>query len=261
MTAPGQPLQRRLPFTPWSDPALSRLPGMRPVKGEWIVVDEAYAGQLAEKARLLAERRADVLAALEGSEAAQEEALGAVLERLPSGFHRHRDAVRRPDGVTVRLDGPPFDVIARLVQEDVLICERRGGAHVLTAGLLCFPASWTLREKLGRPLARIHAPVPAYDAALAARVDRLFDRTRPGRPMWRANALAYADPSLYQPRSETEPPRPAVRAPYLRSERQTVLRLPRTDAILFAVHTYVLHAGDLSIDQRESCPLPLAYDG
>ena len=41
-------LQEKLPFTPWSDPALARMPGMRPVEGDWLIVDEAYAAQMAQ---------------------------------------------------------------------------------------------------------------------------------------------------------------------------------------------------------------------
>jgi hypothetical protein len=235
-----------------------RLPGMRSVEGPWIVVDEAFAAQMAEKDRLLRERRAEVLAFLDGSEAARSEALEVVLEGLPAGFAPSGAGVRRPDGITVRPGGEPLEAIGRLVQEDVLLCEPRGGAHMLTAGLLCFPASWTLREKLGRPLARIHAPVRTYDATLARRVERLFARVRPGRPIWRANALAHADPALFQPRREADPREPVENAAFLRSERQTVLRLPRTGAILFAVHTYVVRADDIGPEQREGCRLPLA---
>jgi hypothetical protein len=244
-------LQRRLPFTPWAEPALARLPGLAPVEGPWVVVDEAYGPQMAERARLLRTARDAVLIALPGTEEVQAEALDAVRAGLPPGFAPGPVAGRRP--------AAPLEEIAALVQEDVLLCLPRDGAHVLVAGLLCFPASWTLAEKMGRPLAAIHAPVPDYDAALAARVERLFRLARPGRPTWRANALAYHDPALHQPRPEGAP-RPAPGpAPYLRCERQTILRLPRTGAILFAVHTYVLPACALSPAQRAGCPVPLDY--
>jgi hypothetical protein len=53
--------------------------------------------------------------------------------------------------------------------------ERRGDEHVLTAAVLCFPASWHLADKIGRPLTTIHVPVKVYDETLARRVQRLFD--------------------------------------------------------------------------------------
>ncbi|UWQ20700.1 DUF3445 domain-containing protein [Jannaschia sp. W003] len=249
-------LQTRLPFTPWSDPALARMPGMLPVEGPWVVVDEAYAAQMAERARLVAERPAAVMAGLPGSEAAQAEALEAVLAALPEGFVRERDRVHCPDGRTVAV-GAPLPTFAALVQEDMLVLERDAAEWVLRAGLLCFPASWTLAEKIGRPMGRIHAPVPSYDAALAAKVARLFDRAPPGRPMWRANALGYRDAALHQPRTEAAPKREGS-VPFLRCERQTVLKLPRTGAILFAVHTWVVRPEALTPAQREGCPVRFA---
>lgn len=250
-------LQGRLPYTPWSDPALSRMPGMRPVEGHWAIVDDAYQPQLAEKARLLRARRDDVLCLLPEAEAAAEELRAGVLADLPPGFARTGAQILRPDGVRVDIDGPPLLVLSRLLQEDLLILTRGPREHVLSAGLLCFPASWTLSEKIGRPLTRIHRPVPDYDADIAHRVQRMFDRVQVGRPMWRANALAYARPDLNQPHGEADP-RPASRpARFLRSERQTVLRLPRTGAVVFTVHTYVVRLQALTAEQRATCPLSL----
>ncbi|MBM2576846.1 DUF3445 domain-containing protein [Jannaschia sp. Os4] len=250
-------LQTRLPVAPWADPALARMPGMRPVEGLWIVVDDAYAAQVAEKRRLLAERPEAVLAALPGSEAAQAEVLEAALDALPEGFAVEGGAVATPDGRHVPL-GDPLPTLGALLQEDLLLLERRGAEHVLVAGLLCFPASWTLAEKIGRPLTRIHRPVASYDADLAGRVQRLFDRARPGRPMWRMNALGYHDPALFQPRTEAAPKveRPAR---FLRCERQTVLALPSGSA-LFAVHTTVVRPEALTVAQRAGCPVTFAPD-
>ena len=121
------------------------------------------------------------------------------------------------------------------------------GHHVLTGAILCFPASWTLAEKLGRGLPGIHGPVAGYAGDLAVRVQRLFDAIRPEAPLWRANALTYADPALHQPRREGQT-KPRTRGPdgYVRSERQCLLRLPVSRAVVFSIHTYVVRADTLS---------------
>lgn len=261
MTKPsgqGAPiLQRRLAQAPWSDPVLARMPGLRPVEGPWITVDDAYAAQMAERDRLIATRLPEVHAAKPWSEPLAAEVRDRILADLPPGFTRDGDRVTRPDGVTVPVDGPPLLAAGRLVQEDLLVLQKRGAEHVLVAGLLCFPASWTLSEKIGRPLTAVHDPVDAYDGAMARRVQRLFDHVKDGRPLWRANALGYAQPDLFQPRSEAAP-RPEPEAPrYLRSERQTVLRLSGRDGVLFAVHTTVVPVTALTVDQRAGCPIPL----
>ena len=120
---------------------------------------------------------------------------------------------------------------------------------MLTGGVLLFPASWTLAEKLGRPLGAIHGPVERYDAGLAGRVQRMLDFLRPGAPVWRANWLRYRDADLFQPRTEAEPrPRPGPGEGYLRSERQSLLKLELSGAVVFAIHTYVLPLSALSDD-------------
>ncbi len=221
--------------------AADPLPRTRPVDGNWITVDDAWAAQVAEKARLLAERPQTVLVRPTPPEA---EALHAALLTALTGhpaFEVEGQTVRGPDG-TARLlrVGTVMEDAARLLQEDLCLIARQGEAHVLSAALLCFPASWTLAEKIHRPLGAIHGPVRAYDPGIAARVDRLFGGVKEGRPIWRANLLRYADPQLHQPRTEADPrPTGAGDSPYLRSERQTILRLA-PDLVLFAIHTTVV---------------------
>ena len=54
--------------------------------------------------------------------------------------------------------------------------------------------------------------------------------------MWRFNLLEYSDPTLYQPYRLS----PDQAASYIRSERQTFLKLPETGAVVFGIHTFVL---------------------
>lgn len=104
-------------------------------------------------------------------------------------------------------DANPMHLLGRLLQNDFVLMEKRGAEHVLSAAVLCFPASWRLREKAGQPLTNIHVPVAEYDNDLARRVQRLFDGIQVGRPLWRFNQLWYDDPELFQPRSALEPRR------------------------------------------------------
>ncbi len=245
--------QTTLPRLPWMQPAMARLPGVQPLDwADWLEVDDAFAAQMALREQLLAERRAEVFAMTPGAEAAAAAFLALVLDHLGPGYSREGGVVIRPDGVRVALDAePPLVAAARLVHEDLCLMQPRGGEHVLTGAVLCFPASWTLAEKLGRPLTGIHAPVEVYDDGMAARVQRLFDAIRPDCPLWRQNALVYADPALHQPRKEAAPRREkAGQGRYLRSEKQCLLRVPSSDAVAFTIHTYVVPLGALPEDAR-----------
>jgi hypothetical protein len=248
-------LQSRLAVLPWMVPALWRLPGVQPLDpSQWLEVDDAFAPQMAEKARLIATKGAAVHALTEVARPAAEELLRLVLEHLRQNpqYVVEADAVTRPDGVRVALDlGAPLLTLGHLVQEDLCLMQPDGAEHVLTGALLCFPASWTLSEKIGKPLTAIHVPVQPYDQQMAQRVQRMFDRIRPDTPLWRMNALLYADPALHQPKSELDQRRPrSGERPYLRSEKQCLLRLPDSDAVVFSIHTYLVRASSLTAEEH-----------
>ncbi len=231
---------------PQSLAALGRLPGTRPLDpADWLVTDEAFGEQMALRDSLVETRREEVIALDYDARDAAAELLDNVVAALDDGQgYRVAAAVRRPDGVEVPVERQdPLGTLGRLVQEDFCILQKRGEEHVLTGAVLCFPSGWKLSEKFLRPLVRIHAPVKAYDDDIARRVQRLFDGVKPGRPLWRANLLRHRDAELVRPISEDVRERDVPEdAPYLRSERQCILRLPRSQAVVFSIHTTVARA-------------------
>jgi hypothetical protein len=248
-------LHPELPFAPWTEPAGQRLPGIMPLaRDAWLVCDKMYGPQMAERAALLATRPHDVLATLPGAAAAAEELLDEVLCDLPAlGFRLNATHIQRPDGHMIALDRTrPLWTLGHLLQADFCLLQKPDGApeHVLTGAVLCFPASWTLAEKLGKPLMRIHRPVDSYDSFMGARVQRLFDAIRPEQPLWRANVLRYSSPTLYQPKPEFSPHEKRGDGAYVRSERQCLLKLPKTGAVVFSIHTFVVLRDALTDQQR-----------
>ncbi|MDO9637415.1 MAG: DUF3445 domain-containing protein [Pseudotabrizicola sp.] len=246
-------LQSSLPFAPWADARTRRLPGILPLDmADWLRVDDAFAGQMASRDALIAERQAEVVGQVSLAAQAIEELYEFVLKRLPAGFEPVGNAVLRPDGVTVALDpARPLQTLGRLVQEDLCLMQPDGaGQHMLSAAILCFPAGWMLAEKLGRPLLRMHQPVPSYTGDMARRVQRLMDAVRVDAPLWRANAHHSRAP-LFNPLREDAPKDTAQQGamPYIRSERQCLIRLPVSRAVLFSIHTYVVRLEDLTAEQ------------
>jgi len=248
-------LQSKLPRAPWMDPNLARLPGVHPVTGDdWLVVDEAYAGQMARRDDLILNAPDRVLGMTPEGGPAADELYDLILTRLAHqpGYSIGATHAIRPDGASIPLDrAKPLKTLGRLVQEDLCLMEKQGDEHVLTAACLCFPASWSLDEKLGRPLLGIHRPVKVYDDNLAKRVQRLFDVIRPEQPLWRMNSLVYTDPELHQPKREGSTRTDRRGGQFLRAERQTLLRLPRSKAVLFAIHTYVVALSSLTQAERD----------
>jgi hypothetical protein len=236
-------LQKTIPFDVSSE---KPLPGISPLNPDaWLMIDDAYRAQMALRETLINERRDGVIAIDPAALPAARELLHEVITFFTKSglMHENKQVVQTPDGRRVRVNyDDPMGCMGQIAQNDFAIMEKRGDEHVLTAAVLCFPASWLLAEKFMRGLIGIHDPVDPYDDQVAKRVQRLFDGIQVDRPLWRFNALRYADPALFQPRSmyARRPGEERHAARYLRSERQTLIRLPKTHAVVFGIHTFVV---------------------
>ena len=242
--------QKSIPY----DTTYPKLPGTRPISpDEWIICDDAFSQQMALRDELIKTKRDKVLAISDqANEAAVELSKMALEFSIKSlGYQKSNDEVIRPDEVSIKIDlSDPMRFLGRLVQNDFCILQKVGDEHVLTAASLCFPASWSLEEKFLKPLIDIHIPVKEYNEEIAKRVQRLFDGLQVSRPVWRFNALYYEEPDLFQPRSVNQPrKKPAPnQVNYFRSERQTLIKLPETNAIVFGIHTFVIKTQNLEKD-------------
>ncbi|MDT8343496.1 MAG: DUF3445 domain-containing protein [Thermohalobaculum sp.] len=261
-------LMPRPPYLPFMDPRTIHAPGIMPLDpADWLTVHDDYAPQMAYRERLMAERPEVVLATLPEGEAPAGELLAMVLAALDAhpAWQVAGDTVRRPDGAEIRIDpARPMETMGRLVAEDLclMLPDAAAGEYRLVAAVLCFPSRWLLAEKLGRPLTAIHDPVPDYDADLARRVNRMFEAIRPGRPLMRVNWTVHAVPELHLPRglSDRLVAETGIAGPfYLRTERQTLVRLPQTGAVCFGIKTSLTPVANLAAP--EAAALEAAMQG
>ncbi len=224
-------------------------------RDELIEIDDRYPAEMAERRDLLGRRHADVFATVAGSDAARQEALHCIADllpmRFPGWFSRDGDCLHNHlTAETWNLADPPCDPLelaGRLVQEDLCLLGLATGAPVLAAAILCAPSRWRLAEKIGRPLADVHQPVPLYAEKLSAPVDRFMRHLRAGKLTQRLNWSVTDDPALFQiagkHRTERDPsitPDNVATRLFLRVERQTLSRLPESGFMLFTirVHSY-----------------------
>ncbi|MCA0044632.1 heme-dependent oxidative N-demethylase family protein [Celeribacter litoreus] len=260
-------LQTELSFAPWADPRTNRLPGVIPVGlDDWLEVDTAYAAQMALRDHLIATQPDEVMGLHESARPAAEELLDVVLPLLPPlGFTVSPESVTRPDGVTVPLDrSAPLETLGRLLQCDLCLMQPdptgTTDESVLTGGILCFPSGWRLSEKFMRPMMRIHKPIEVYTPELGKRVQRLLDGVQPGRGLMRGTA-SRSDAHLADPRSEGEYRHGQATSKFIRVERQCLIRLPETRAVVFTIHTQVVEPSALSAEQAaalDASPIRLA---
>lgn len=248
------------PYLPFTDGPWRMTMGLLAMKPQdWIEIDAEYEHYVAEKRRLLDERRDAVFAALPGSEAAcrelQDNLAAFLAERFAERFALDGRRFRRlSDGEGWDLDaGPqaggehPLARAGLWVQEDFCLLQSAGPGepYVLTAASLSFPTRWRLADKVGRPMLAIHDPVPGYAERLGRPVDRFFEKLAPERPVWRVNWSLVDEPTLFLPeghgRQDRDPsitPENAGERVWLRVERQTLRRLPESGAVVFGIRIY-----------------------
>jgi dimethylamine monooxygenase subunit A len=141
------------------------------------------------------------------------------------------------------------------VHEDLCLLQPagEGGRYLLTAGALAWPTDWRLSDKIGLPLAAVHAPIHGYAEQLAAGVDHFVRTLAPGPVFGRTNWFVVPTAARrYLPADDPATRFAHVTAAnagatlFVRCERQTLRRLPETGAVLFAIGIYAAPLDALS---------------
>lgn len=123
------------------------------------------------------------------------------------------------------------------IQEDICILELADDRYHLTAASVCSPSNWNLDEKIGRSINVIHDPVPGYREQLSQRVNRLLEGIKPGKPVHRFNwSIQHGNELFWR---EDLNKKSELAEKYWRVERQTLLRLPETRAIVFGIRIFL----------------------
>lgn len=233
-----------------------------------IDIDEHYSVEVALRRQLLTEQPGYYYQSRPGHETAQwdvlELALTSAARTAPETFKLRQNGERWrwqnrllgeetefTFGDVSTLPYEPLDWVGRQVQEDLLVLA--GENSQLVVGQLCFGNGWCLDEKMGLPFWEIHAPItpiPALEPMMRA-AQKLMERIPIGRPVWRLNwSIKLNDqldmtsrhtPILNQllaDRLSNLTPDTIGHQLFLRIERQTLTRLPRSGAVLFGIHTY-----------------------
>lgn len=136
---------------------------------------------------------------------------------------------------------------AKAHHEDMCLLSRSPAEEIyrLVGAAVAWPTDWHPKDKMGLPLASMHAPIQGYREQLASGVDHFMAKLKPGKIFGRCNwfvapthemrwiagdpAVEFADVNADN----------AGEKLFIRSERQTLCRLPDTGAILFTIGVYV----------------------
>ncbi|UFH56631.1 DUF3445 domain-containing protein [Spirosoma sp. KNUC1025] len=243
-----------------------------------VEVDDHYGHEISLKRALLFHNHRYYFQAQPGTELAQWDVLDRVLTEAAYNHPQHFSLIKSGDswhwinhklaeeqrfifGNTNSLPLAPLDWAGRQVQEDLIILSADGTA-TLVAGQLCFPNGWCLDDKFGQTFLGIHRPAPAMVQSTLQAAHKLLERIPEHRPIWRAswnfkttdqldmstkystaynNELAALAPTLTSDSIGNQL--------FIRIERQTFTRLPRSGAVLFGIHTYQNVLADEAADR------------
>ena len=216
----------------WTDPPWrgGRTPfrlGLMTVADEAWLPEEICDSEYQRKVMYLGARRTAVLAAIPDQSYPVDSVAESVRSRLLGRGY--------PDRAT--LETSPLARAALMVPDDLCILVPSGSGWRLVAACLCSPSYWRLEEKIGRPMAAIHAPVPGLERTLGMRIARFLDHLPIGQVFLRRNWNVHRDAERFHPEPEDWdlPPDPAgCAALCIRSERQT-LRKFDDGALLFTI--------------------------
>jgi dimethylamine monooxygenase subunit A len=248
---------QHLPFDPFDGKAFRLRIGARPLDpSAWIVLDERTEDELDQKVVLLAQSPEQFATCVTlpkdpMSIAAAEELCTTLETHLHTYEPAHLELAnkridRYQSGIDVGSNIEPIVRAGLLTQEDwcILVQQSPEEPLLLTTGTLCFPNRWRLSDKIGLPMLGIHIPVPQYGEEVGAPTNSLLSRLTPDRPVWRMNWGIADNPALHQPTGHFDPNAGSRVLDVgvdvvLRIERQTLIRLPNTGAVVFGIRSIV----------------------
>ena len=108
----------------------------------------------------------------------------------------------------------------------------------LYGGCLCFPSSWRLSDKIGKPIEFIHGPVPGLNQSIGQGIHKFLAALKPGTASLRHNWGLARSPELnHHPDRALPRLSETVNADevWLRVEYQVLVALPKTGGILFGI--------------------------
>ena len=121
----------------------------------------------------------------------------------------------------------------------LLLKANANGVFHLLGGCVAFPSSWSLEEKVGKPMEFIHGRVPGLNSQLGQSIQSFLSKLQTNSNAWlRHNWGLSRSRELNQHPRRTLPRLDAsvmLDEVWLRIERQALMNLPRSGGVLFGI--------------------------
>lgn len=164
-------------------------------------------------------------------------------------------------------------ILANNIEEDFLILlkdparedENNGTEYFFKAGVFAFAAGFNPNDRFNMPLTFVHHPVPGYESKLKLSMNRFFNRMEPGQFVTRSNFSVQTHSKLYvddqnKGHQLKEGEKQVALDPatldfdkqvHYRSERQALTKLPKSNAVVFTIRTYLLPMSTIKKEDKE----------
>ncbi|KAH3668885.1 hypothetical protein OGAPHI_002640 [Ogataea philodendri] len=234
---------------------------------DWIVLEETYLKATNLKIHLMKERSNVVMGCHPSAEESLKEfysfTFDFLMKRYPMYFYKTEDGAKVYSKIrdeSYPADPTPLErtevlkILGRNIEEDFLIlmknCEEEEykDEYVLRGFISSFPAGFNPGPKFNKPLTIVHTPVPDYKTRLQSSMNKFFLRLRVNEFIVRRNWSIQIHPNLYAPsgshgtkKVHVEPPAAETvdfNKAFLRVEKQSFTRLPKTKANVMLIRTY-----------------------
>ena len=261
------------------EPATPREPGS--VFEHWFDIDEHYRSEMAERARVL-ERDPDRCLVMPHMQQAAWDTLEMLMTHLAADYPQWFELVRDNNhwtwsnhaldlrqsfvfGDPDTLPCEPLEYVTRQVQGDFALLDQRDGNLWMDAGMVTCPADWSIKFDAGMNFTQWHSPVPmAHQLGVFERALKYLLNIQVDHPVRRLNWTMTVNPRL-DTSSETfhewgaeraqVTPENVARMVHLRVELQFMPRLPRSNALLFGIRTYLISLEELASNPAWACRL------
>ncbi|KAH8700759.1 hypothetical protein BGW36DRAFT_357407 [Talaromyces proteolyticus] len=233
---------------------------------DWIQIDNGYLDRLAERRQTILNHPDKTIGVNDVSSLAIQElwteVIRHVLGRFPNLFRLEGGDVFKNivSGKTWRLSEVSRDntkqllMLSENVEEDFyFMCPDSENEFRLQGYLACFPGGFDSPSRVGLSMAEIHNPVPGYPERIKRGTDRFFSRMKGGTKVQRFNWSLQTDgKDLFRLDGNNFYPEQGHNLPtiqdkidlekcYLRCERQSLVSLKKSRAIVFCVRSYMTH--------------------
>lgn len=236
-------------------------------------IDEHYISECAHRAATLEAMPGIHFLAMPHMMEAQWDLLELIFESYANDYPEHFSLTKRGNewhwqnrllgvddtftfGDPSTLPYAPMEYATRQAQGEFVVLDEKDGTLIIGAGMTTQRADYSLRFNVGMSFDEFHGPVPKlHETGILERALKFLLRMKPGHPVRRVNWSLTVNPRLetsVETLPDWAPDRAAVTNAnagdrvHLRIELQPLHRLPRSNAIVFPIRTYLVSLAELA---------------